>query len=185
MFFVGNGKKIPAFISYSPKDQTINLVPLRRPSFKFKFLNKIIIVPIFKICLCDGRPFVVIELTNSIGIEFCKHLQTVLHPFSLSIIVSILKHSLMSPLSRLNISLFILSTLLFVGHKITLFFIEMSNGLISFPKISVIKSPLDTKLCGIIKRLLFLSNFVEYCPSPTFKSFFFLNDIFRYSYVLL
>ena len=44
------------------------------------------------------------------------------------------------------ISLFILSTLLFVGHKITLFFIEMSNRLISLPKISVIKSPLDIKI---------------------------------------
>ena len=55
MFFVGNVKKIPAvilalfpvimsdFISYSPKDHTINLVPLQRPSSKFKFLKKIII----------------------------------------------------------------------------------------------------------------------------------------------
>ena len=92
-------------------------------------LNKIIVAPIFKISLCSGRPFGVIILRNSIGIEFCKH------SFSSSTIVPILKYSLVSPLSRLYISLFILSTLLFVGHKITLFFIKMSNGLISFPKI--------------------------------------------------
>ena len=128
---------------------------LQRPSSKFKFLDKIIIAFILKISFCGGRPFGVIKLTISIGIEFCKQ------PFSSSAIVSILKYSLLSPLSRLNISLFILSALLFVGHKITLFFIEMSNGLISFPKISVIKSPLDTKLCGIFKRILFPSNFVK------------------------
>ena len=62
----------------------------------------------------------------------------------------------------------------------------MSNGLISFPIISLIKSPLDIKLYGIFKWLLFHYNFVEYCPSPTFKSyFFFLNVIVRYSYILL
>ena len=111
MFFVGDGKKIPAvipalflviisaFISYSPKDHTINLVRLQRPSSKFIFLNKIIIAPIFKISLCGVRPFEIIELINSIGIEFCKH------PFSSSTIVSILKYSLLSPLSRLIISL--------------------------------------------------------------------------------
>ena len=74
-----------AFITYSPNDITINLVPLQRPSSKFKFLNKIIIAPIFKISLCDGRPFEVIELRNPIVIEFCKH------SFSSSTIVPILK----------------------------------------------------------------------------------------------
>ena len=51
-----------AFITYSPKDLTINLVPLQRPSSKFKFLKKIIKAPIFKISLWGGRPFGVIEL---------------------------------------------------------------------------------------------------------------------------
>ena len=118
-----------AFITYSPNDLTINLVPLQRSSSKFKFLNKIIIAPIFKINLGGGRPFGVIELRNSIGIEFCKH------SFSSSTIEPILKYSLLSSLSQLNISLFILSILLFVGDKIILFFIKMSTGLILFPKI--------------------------------------------------
>ena len=57
----------------------------------------------------------------------------------------------------------------------------MSNGLISFPKISEITSALDKKIAGILKGIFmvffykFLSNFIEYCSSLTFKSHFLNN----------
>ena len=48
---------------------TINLVPLQKPSCKFKFLININIAPIFKINLRGGSPFGVNEFKNSFGIS--------------------------------------------------------------------------------------------------------------------
>ena len=46
---------ISAWIEYLINFFTDNLVPLQRPSFKFKFLKRIIIAPIFNCNLCGGR----------------------------------------------------------------------------------------------------------------------------------